>query len=124
MVYTGIIVTEAEIALMAGELVDATGDTEENRNILAAQAEGYLSNLVKYDIATNWASISSVYKTMFSEWAARYAGMTLVGYNMSTVAATYSSLIEPEDMIQLHIYRMEQIEKILKEISVQDFMSV
>lgn len=124
MVYSGTIVTEAEIALMAGELVDATGDTEANHNLLAAHAEGYLSALVKYDIVTNWSSLSSVYRALFSEWAARYAASALIAYNMGTVGATFSSLIEPEDMIQLHIYRMEQIEKTLKEADKQDFLEV
>ena len=124
MVYTGTILTEADIALMAGELVDETGDTEANHNLLAAQAEGYLSCLVKYDIVTNWASLSSIYKAIFTEWAARYAAVSLIAYNMGSVGATFSSLIEPEDMIQLHIYRMEQIEKLLKETNKQDFLGV
>jgi hypothetical protein len=123
MVYSGIIVTEPQIALMAGENADATGDTEANHNILAAQAEAYLSNLVKYDIASNWAALSTVYRQMFSEWAARYAGMTLIAYNMITWA-TNTSIIEAEDLIQTHIYRMEAIEKILKDSSIQDFMGV
>lgn len=124
MVYSGIIVTEAEIALMSGELVDATGDTEANHNLLATQAEAYLSNLVRYDLVTNWATLSSILKPIFSEWAARYAACTLIAFNMGTVGATFSSLIEPEDMIQLHIYRMEQIEKLLKEQDVQNFLGV
>jgi hypothetical protein len=120
MAYTGIIVTEAQIALMAGENVDATGDTEANHNDLAAQAEAYLSNLVKYDIATNWGSLSTVYRQMFSEWAARYAATTLIAYNM----AGYTSRVEAEDMVNIHIFRMNEIQKILEDSSVQDFMSV
>jgi len=120
MAYTGIIVTEAQIALMAGENVDATGDTADNHSDLAAQAEAYLSNLVKYDIATNWASLSTVYKQMFSEWAARYAAMSLIAYNM----AGFTTRIEAEDMINIHLHRMKAIENVLKNISNQDFMSV
>jgi hypothetical protein len=124
MAYTGTIVAEAEMNLMSGELVDATGNTEANHNYLAGHAEAYLSALVKYDIVINWASISAVYKKMFSEWAARYAASTLIAYNMGTVGATFSSLIEPEDMIQFHVYRMEQIEKRLLELDRQDFLGV
>jgi len=120
MAYTGIIVTEAQIALMAGENVDATGDTEANHNDLAAQAEAYLSNLVKFDVATNWASISTVYRQMLSEWAARYAATALISYNM----AGYTSRVEAEDMINIHIFRMNQIHKLLEDASVQDFMGV
>jgi len=124
MAYTGTIVTEAEINMMAGELVDTTGNTEANHNYLAGHAEGYLSGLVKYDIVTNWASLNTTYKKMFSEWAARYCACSLIAYNMGSVGATFSSLIEPEDMIQHHIYRMEQIEKRLLDNSIQDFLAV
>ena len=122
MAYTGIITTEAEIALMAGELVDETGDTADNHTLLVKQAEGYLSTLLKYDIATNWATLNAVHKQMFSEWAARYSAISLIAYNMGTVGVTFSSLIEPEDMIQLHVYRMEQIEKILMKSDYKDFL--
>ena len=115
MAYTGTIATEAEIALMAGENVDSTGDTEANRNLLMAQVEGYLSALIQYDIVTNWGSLNSVMKKIFSEYAARYCAVSLIAYNMSSVGTTFSSLIEPEDMIQIHIYRMEEIEKVLTE---------
>jgi hypothetical protein len=120
MAYTGIIVTEAQIALMAGENVDATGDTEANHNDLAAQAEAYLCNLVKYDIVTNWGFLNTIYQQMFSEWAARYAGMTLILYNM----AGYTSRVEAEDMINIHVFRMNEIRKLLEDPSVQDFMGV
>ena len=121
MTYDGIIVTEAEMALMAGENVDATGDSEANHNLLAAHAEAYLSNLVKFDIASNWGDLSTVYRAMFSEWAARYAGMTVIAFNM-VAWDTATSIIEAEDLIQTHIYRMEQIEKRLADASIQDFM--
>ena len=120
MAYTGIIVTEAQIALMAGENVDATGDTETNHNDLAAQAEAYLSALVKYDIATNWGTLSTVYRQMFSEWAARYAAMTLIAYNM----AGYTTRQEAEDLVDIHVYRMEKIEALLNGVDKQDFLSV
>ena len=105
---------------MAGENVDATGNTEANKNDLAAQAEAYLSNLVKYDIVTNWASLSTVYRQMFSEWAARYAANALIKFNM----VAYTSRVEAEDMLNLNLFRMEQIHKLLEDSSVQDFMSV
>jgi len=120
MAYTGTIVTEAQIALMSGENVDATGDTEANHNDLAAQAEAYLSNLLRYDVATNWASIATVTRQILSEWAARYAAMTLIAYNM----AGYTSRVEAEDMINIHIFRMREIEAILKEQDTQNFLGV
>lgn len=120
MTYDGIIVTEAQIALMAGENVDATGDTEANHNDLAAQAEAYLSNLLQFDVATNWGTISTVYRQMLSEWAARYAAVALISFNM----AGYTTRYEAEDMLNVHLYRMSLIEGLLNKQAVQDFMVV
>lgn len=120
MAYNGVIVTEAEMQFMAGENVDATGDNEDNHNYLAEYAEAYLCNLVKYDIVTNWASLTTIYKQLFTEWAARYAGMQLIAYNM----AGYTSRQEAEDMIDIHAWRMNLIESILKDASVSDFQGV
>ncbi len=117
------IVTVAEMQFMAGENVDATGDVTANHQFLHDYAGAYLSSMVKYDIVTNWGLLSAVYKHLFTEWAARHAGMTLIAYNMITWS-TNTSIIEAEDLIQTHIYRMEQIEKLLKLADVQDFLSV
>lgn len=124
MAYTGIIATEDELNAMAGELIDATGWTEANKNLWMAQVEGFLSSLVAYDIATNYGTLNAVSKKILNEYAARYCASCGIAYNMGTVGATFSSLIEPEDMIQFHIYRMEKIEeqlsqgKVLKQIGV------
>ncbi len=120
MVYTGTIVSEAEMTFLAGSAVDATGNTEANHNFLAGYAEAYLSNLVKYDIVTNWANINSEYKTLFSEWAGRFAASQLILYNTTS----YNSLIEAEDSITMHTYRMQDIQKILAKADVQDFIGV
>ena len=120
MAFTGTIATEADIALMAGENVDATGDTEANKNLLMTQVEGYLSAVVQYDIVTNWASLDAVSKTLFTEYAARYCAMSLIAYNMSG----FESRTEAESMINIHVYRMDKIEEqinkgeVLKQIGV------
>ena len=114
------IVTVAEMQFMAGENVDATGDVTANHQFLHDYAAGYLSNLVKFDILTNWGDISTVYREMLTEWAARFAGNALIKFNM----ASYSTILEAEDMINLNIYRMEKIEKILSTADVQNFIGV
>jgi len=114
------IVTVAEMQFMAGENVDATGDVTANHQFLHDYAAAYLSNLVKYDVLTNWASINAVYKVMFSEWAARNAAVQLILFNM----AGYTSRMEAEDMVSVHLTRMEFIEKLLDKSDVQDFMGV
>lgn len=60
--YIGIIATSEQIDLMCGENVNTIGNKNSNKNDLMAQVQAYLSNLVKYDIATNWASLNSVYR--------------------------------------------------------------
>lgn len=120
MVYTGTIVTEAEMQFMAGENVDSTGDVEANHNYLASYAEAYLCTLVKYDIVTNWDSIDSTYKQIFTEYAARLAAVNLILYN----TAGYTSRIEAEDMINVHIHRMKKIEALLSKADYQDFLGV
>lgn len=120
MAYTGTIVAVAEMQLFAGENVDASGDVEANHNYLAGYAEAYLCNLVKYDIVTNWASLNSTYKKLFSEWAARHAAIALISYNM----AGYTSRIEAEDMINMNWARLKQIQSILEDVDIQDFAGV
>ena len=111
MVYTGIIATEAELDAMAGENVDTTGWTEANKNLWMAQVEGFLSGWVQYDIATNYGSLDSVSKKVLNEYAARYCAIAGIAYNM----AGYTSRIEAEDMMNVHIWRMEKIEEMIKE---------
>ena len=84
------------------------------------EGEAYLSNLVKFDIVANWASLNSTYRLMFTEWITRYAAIEVIKYNMNG----YTSRVEAEDLINVHIFRMEQIQKLLEKASVQDFMGV
>lgn len=116
MAYTGTITTEAEIAIFAGENVDATGDTEANRNLLVAQAEAYLSAFLQDDVVAGYENYDSVTKKMLNEWAARYTANALVAYNMQGYGTEETAArIHGEDIINLNLYMMEKIEKILKE---------
>ena len=117
------IVTVAEMQFMAGENVDATGDVTANHQFLHDYAAGFLGLMLEYDIVTNWGTISANYKPMISEWAARFAGMSLIAYNMITWS-TNSSIIEAEDLIQTHIYRMNEIEKILRQVGVKKLLNI
>lgn len=110
MAYSAVIVTVLEMQFMAGENVDATGDIEANHIVLQDNAEGYLSALMQDDVATNFSGYDATTKVMISEWAARYAGMSLIAFNM----VAYTDRVEAEDMLNIHIYRMEKIEKLLE----------
>lgn len=120
MAYTGTIVDEADMQFYAGSNVDSGGDTETNHNQLAAEAEAYLCNLVKYDIVSNWGDLNSTFKEIFSEYAARYAAIGLITYNMGS----YNTRIEAEDMINVNWERMKKIERLLEKADVQDFMEI
>ena len=122
MVFAHVLVTEAELDAMAGELVDATGWVEANKQPWANQGSAFLVALCEYDFVTNVATLNAQTKAMLAEYIARYAAMSGIAYNLATVGATFSSLIEPEDMIQLHVYRMEKIEELLSKQTICDFM--
>ena len=120
MAYTAVIVTVAEMQFAAGANVNPAGDVEANHIALQNQAMGYLSGFVQDDVSAGFAAYDAVTKVMLTEWAARYAGMELIRYDPST----YTDLIEAEDMIQVHIYRMEKIEEELAKGEVQKQIKV
>ena len=121
MAYIANIVTVAEMQFMAGKNVDAGGDIEANHEALQDQAEAYLSNLMKFELTTAaFTALNATIKIMITEWAARYAGMQLILFE----TAGYSDRIDAEDMINVHLFRMRQIERLLTDQSVLDFMAV
>ncbi len=122
MTFAHVLVSEAELDAMAGELVDTTGWIETNKQDWADQASAYLNSLARYDFVTNVGTLTAETKNMLAEYIARYTAMSGIAFNMGTVGATFSSLIEPEDMIQLHIYRMENIEKLIKDQDTINFI--
>jgi hypothetical protein len=107
MAYTGVLTTEDEIAIFAGENVDATGNTEANRNLLVAQAEARCCGLSRYDWVTNVATITACALKVLNEYCARYAAAALIAYNMGG----FTSRIEAENMLNIHLYEMKKIEK-------------
>lgn len=121
MAYVAVIVTVAEMQFMAGENVDATGDVEANHIMLQDQAEGYLSGFLQDDVAAGFAAYDATTKLMLTEWAARYAGIQLILFN---TAGYTNGLIEAEDMVQYHIYRMTKIEEELGNGNVQKQLGV
>ena len=115
------IVTVAEMQFMAGENVDATGDVTANHQFLHDYAASYLSGLLKFEVIVGFSSIATNLQFLITEWAARYGGMQLILFNM----AGYTSRVEAEDMVNVHLFRMKQIEKLWTEdSSVQDFMGI
>jgi hypothetical protein len=111
MAYTGVLTTEAEIAVFAGENVDATGNTEANHNLIVPQAESFCCGLSRYNWVDNYADLNADTKKILNEYCARYAAVALIAYNMGG----YTSRIEAENMININVFRMRQIEKLLED---------
>ncbi len=105
------IVTVAEMQFMAGENVDATGDVTANHQFLHDMAAGFLSIFIQDDVIAGYAGYDSVSKQIINEYASRFAGAQLILFNM----AGYTSRVEAEDMVNMHLFRMAEIERELKE---------
>ena len=104
------IVTVAEMQFMAGENRDATGDVTANHQFLHDYAAGWISHILNYDVIGKFGDLTANVKFMITEWAARLAGSQIILFN----PAGYSSLLEAEDMVTLHTWRMDKIEAELK----------
>jgi len=116
---TTIIADAADPAGFMGKNVDA-GFTATMQDLVGVYTEAYLCNLVKYDIVTNWAAINAVYKLMFSEYACRTIAIEAIKWDINS----YTDRIEGEDMIEVHVFNLKKIQKILENAGIQDFMGV
>lgn len=117
MVYDRTITTEAEIALMSGQNVGA-GATADNNNVLVAHAESFLSNLLREDVIAGFAGYSDAKKQILSEYASRYAGMTLIANDMNA----YTSRVEAESMVNIHVLRLAEIKLLLTTDDTVNFL--
>lgn len=75
------------------------------------QANDYLKAVVKADLVAN---------EMLDEYAERSAAVEAIQYDMSG----YTSRVEAEDMINVHLFRMNEIIKLLNDPGVQDYIGV
>ena len=116
---TTIIADTTNVAGFMGANVDASF-TATMQDLVGVYAEAYLCTLVKADIVTNWASLSAIYKLLFSEYACRMIAIEAIKYNMGG----YTTRIEAERMIQIHAWRMQVIENLLIGEDTQAFLGV
>ena len=105
------IVTVPEMQFMAGLNVDATGDVTANHQFLHDMAAGFLSVFIQDDVITGYSGYDTVAKQIINEWASRFAGAQLILFNMKP----YTSRVEAKDMVSMHLFRMAEIERELKE---------
>jgi len=76
------------------------------------QANDYLKALVKADLVAN---------KMLDEYAERSAAVEAITYDMG---ATSLLRIAAEDLVNVHIYRMNEIIKLLNDPGVQDYLGI
>ena len=121
---TTILADTTDVDGFMGEGID-TGFTETMEDLVGVYTEAYLCNLVKYDIVTNWLTLNAIYKLIFSEYACRTIAVEAIKFNMRGEGdAGFGSRIEAENMINIHLYRLNLIEEMLKNADVQDFQGV
>ncbi len=111
MAATSILSTDDEMNAMAGENVDVTGWTDANKTAWGIQAEAYLFLISGYDFVTNVGTLNAISKFVLNEYVARYTAMAGIIYN----TAGYSTIVEAEDMINIHGWRMEKLERWITE---------
>src|SRR3990167_9931951 len=104
-----VIVTADEVTIMIGENVDATGNTTAIKEALELMAMSYLSDLMRYNIADAYENLNVDVKKIFSDYCTRFMAVALIAYNTSG----FTSRIEAEDMINVHLWRMDKIEELV-----------
>ena len=108
---TVMVADTTDVTSMMGAGVDAAY-TVTMQDAVGVYLEAYLSVISGYDLVTNWGSLGAKAKLMLSEFVARGIAIEGIKYNMG---ATYTSRVEAENMINIHIWRMGLIEAALRE---------
>lgn len=89
----------------------AVGFNDTMKDSSGLMAEAYLTNVMRSDIVANWATVTTNARVIITEYVSRFIAVNAILYDMSV----FTSRIEGEDMINVHVYRMRQCEKLLKD---------
>ncbi len=90
------------------------------QDLVGVYTEAFLCNLTKYDLVTNWGSLNAIFKLMFSEYVARAIAVEAIKYDMNS----YTDRIEAEDMIEVHVWNMKRIVRLLEADGTQGFIGI
>jgi len=119
MGHNGIFATADEIAVKAGELVDATGTTEARINALCLQVESLINCVTRYNWSDAYAGLNADFKGLLSEVESDLVAIYLIQFNM----AGYTSRVEAEDMINVLRDAALRGLALLRDKKTQDFMT-
>ncbi len=108
--YTNVtlVVDQSDAAPYLGAKLDPAFDATMQDDV-GMDAQAFLSALSRYDWVTNFAELDANTKRILSEYVCRAMALAGIAYEM----AGFNSRIEAEDMINVHLYRMRIIEKLL-----------
>lgn len=102
-----------------GENIDATYDAT-MQDDAGMDAQSYLCSLCRYDVVTNFASLTANGKRILGEYVCRAMAVVGIAFNM----AGFTSRIEAEDMISVNVYYMDKIEKRLEDQKVRKYLGI
>lgn len=105
------------VKLGAGSNV-STGITGAMYTSLINQAEGFVSSSSRYDYVTNYASVSTIGKTLLKEAAASYAAIGAINYDMSG----YTSRTEAQTMLDVNWSKVVECINLLRDDKFRNFV--
>ena len=100
-----------------GKNIDATYDVTMQDDV-GVDVEAYIIAATRYDWKTNLATVDANTKRLLSEYVARWIAITGIAFNMEG----FTSRIEAEDMLNINIFRVNRIEKILVDQKTVTYM--
>lgn len=104
---TVMVTDTADVAAFMGAGIDAAY-TVTMQDLVGVYTEGYLCMLTNFDLTTGFATLPAKFKPILSEYVARAIAIEGIKYNMKS---TFTSRVEAEDMINVHLFRMDKIEE-------------
>lgn len=103
-----LVVDQSDVAPYLGENIDATYDATMQDDV-GMDAQAYITTLSRYDWVANLGTLDTNTKRILSEYVSRAIALAGIAFNM----AGFTSRIEAEDMLNIHLFRMRAIENLL-----------
>jgi len=92
--------------------------TDAMKDDTGLMAEAAVCNMIRYDATTDWALIGAVEKVLMTEYVARSIALAAIAYDMSG----FTTRLEAEDMMNIHVWRLRAIEKLLTDQKTLTFI--
>lgn len=84
------------------------------------EVEDYIVTFLRYDVATNWNSLTSSGKNIIQRWANKLIGQDMIEYDMSG----YTTGAEADQMLNKLENDIVKIETLLKEDKYKTFLAI